>query len=267
MLSLIALISAGCSKPQEADIIDIDVATPNITAAIPSTTPEATPAVTEGMPQATPEATPAQNKPTPTPKYTAADLDGTDDATPKPKLTYEQSKALNPDVIGWINVPNTIVDYPIVHGTDNDYYLTHAVDKTDFKSGAIFFDARCSTSGKHLIIYGHNMKNGTMFAGLYAYNTKSFYEKNRTFTVKFGDQTATYKVFSVYTTDVKKQQYSKVQFESDEAFVAYMQNIAKLSKYPSDVTITPQSQVITLSTCNRTDYSDGRYVVHAVKVD
>lgn len=265
-LLFLTLIAAGCSKTQESDIIDINVATPNITNAIPVATAGATPGTAAEATPLPAEPTPDLAGPTPTHRYTEADLDGTDDATPVPKLSYEESKALNQDVIGWINVPNTQVDYPVVKGTDNDYYLTHGVDKSDSKSGAIFVDARCSLSGKHIILYGHNMKNGTMFASLYAYNTKSFYENNRTFTVKIGDTTHTYKVFSVYTTDVKKQTYTGVEFANDVSYVAYMQSLAKLSKYPVDVEITADSNVVTLSTCNRTDYSDGRYVIHAIEV-
>ena len=175
---------------------------------------------------------------------------------------------MNSDVVGWIDVPGTNVQYPIVHGTDNDYYLTHSVEKTASKSGAIFLDARSRVNAKYSVLFGHNMKNGTMFHGLYEYTKSDFYKNHREFKITWGDKTYTYKVFAVYSVDLKaaKYFYRDSDFESDAQFAHTVNELAKNSKYDVDTTIQEGDKVITLSTCNRTDYSNGRFVIQAVQV-
>lgn len=269
---LVSILSFGCAKAPASNpgFIDIDVDAPQNTPSatgndiiLPAATPDASSAL---GPERTIEVDPNAT-PTPTPKYHAAELDGTDDATPIPKRTYAEYRTLNSDVVGWIKIDDTEVDEPIVHGTDNEYYLTHSVEKTASKSGTVFLDSRVNVGSKHMILFGHNMKNGSMFNGLNNYSQSSFYKNHRTFTVKWGDTETTYKVFAVYTVDLKKARYMGTQFADENTFSTYMNELAALSKYDVDTTIKGTDHVLTLSTCNRTDYSNGRFVVHAVKVE
>lgn len=197
-------------------------------------------------------------------------LDGTDDdnATPEPKRTYEEYLKLNSDVIGWIKIADTSVDYPVVHSHDNKDYLVQTATKSPSKSGAIFLDYRSKTSGKHLILYGHNMsKSKTMFAQITSYAQRSFYDNHRTFEMTLGETKYTYKVFAVYSVDVNDAQYTAVDFESDDQFLYYMNTVlADLSIFPVDTQVGSNDQVLTLSTCSHTDYANGRFVVHAVRV-
>jgi sortase B len=266
VLAFLLTSFTACAGPSPSDVVEIDWDKPTDPA-------QMTPGSTATSPDPSIGATPGSSaEPTPTPEISLEELDGTDDATPAPKRTYEEYKAINDEVIGWIKISNTKVDYPVVHGGDNEYYLTHSVEKTSSKSGAIFLDYRVSESSKHLILYGHNMRiSGTMFADVNNYSNSDFYKNNRTFKVTFGSTEYTYKIFSVYNTDVKDAKNAKfmvVDFPSDEAFADYMNNtLSALSKYPADVTVEPGDQVLTLSTCNHTNYEDGRFVVHAVRVD
>ena len=108
-----------------------------------------------------------------------------------------------------------------------------------------------------------------MFAQVTNYSNRSFYDANRTFEVTFGDTTYTYKVFSVYSVDVNDADYMAVDenFPSDASFAKYMnETIAGQSIFPVDTTIGEDDHVITLSTCTHTNYANGRFVVHAVRV-
>lgn len=257
-LLLCLVLAAGCAPEQgSADYVDIDVTN------APGASDSGNPAIpgTSANPSIDPNAAP-----TPTPKYKPEDLDGTDETTPKPKLTYEQYQELNSDVVGWISIKDTKIDYPIAQGPDNEYYLSHSVEKEASKSGTVFLDARVNVGAKHMILFGHNMRNGTQFNGLNQYSQASFYENHREFSVTFGDTKYTYKVFAVYTVDKDAARYMGTQFADDETFATYMNELAELSKFDVDTTIKGDDHVITLSTCNRTDYSNGRFVVHAVQI-
>ena len=83
---------------------------------------------------------------------------------------------VNSDVIGWIAIPGTEISYPLMQGTDNDYYLTHTWNQNSSAVGAIFMDCRCSAdfSGFNTIVYGHRMNNGSMFAALKHYKKQDF---------------------------------------------------------------------------------------------
>lgn len=257
----------GCSGGTGA-VVDVPAPTP--AGALPG------PGGNTSTPDLALPGTSPQGSPTPevTHHYDPNELDGTEDPakTPVPDYTYEQAKNLNSDVIGWISVPNTKVNYPVVQTGNNEYYLTRAVDKTDSKGGAIFLDYRCKTEGKHLILFGHNMRqSGTMFAGINNYSESSFYKNNREFTITFGSTKHTYRVFSVYTMDASAAQEKRVHavdenFPDHDSFATHMNDLAKLSKYTPDITVGPEDVVVTLITCNRSDYQNGRFFVHAVKV-
>lgn len=199
------------------------------------------------------------------------ELDGTDEIVEAEKHTYDEYRNLNSDVIGWITISDTNVDYPVVKSHDNIDYLTQNVLKEASKAGAIFMDYRCSANDRHIIIYGHNMsKSKIMFAQMTNYSNRSFYDAHRTFELTLGDKKYTYKVFAVYSVDLKDAMYTAVDREiaTDELFVDYMNNtLASLSIFPVDTTISASDHVVTLSTCSHTNYSNGRFVVHAVRVD
>ena len=95
-------------------------------------------------------------------------------------LTMDMDKlqSINPDVVGWIMIPDTEISYPLLQSKDNDYYLKHAWDNQENSCGSIFYDYRSSPSDWNAVIYGHNMKNGSMFANLHNYSDVNFQKDN-----------------------------------------------------------------------------------------
>ncbi len=267
ILPLIALLllAAACDG---GGGYDVDINLPDKTQA-----PDGTGNQTDNSQQTTPGATPIPQSGNVDPSNTINpnDLDGTDIVDEGAKLSYDEYRNANSDVVGWIKISNTNVDYPVVKSQDNIDYLTQNALKEASKAGAIFMDYRCSSGDSHVIIYGHNMsKSKIMFAQMTNYANRSFYDANRTFKLTFGDTAYTYKVFSVYSVDVQEADYMAVDenFPSDEAFVNYMNNtIAAQSIFPVDTTIKADDHVVTLSTCTHTNYANGRFVVHAVRVN
>jgi sortase B len=266
MIFLLVLLTAFASACNPGGGIDVDIDVPDRTDA-PSTQTQA-PQGTEPSASATP--IPQSENVDPSNTIDPNELDGTDEVADEEKLSYDEYRAINSDVIGWITIDNTNVDYPVVRSHDNIDYLTQNAKKEASKAGAIFMDYRCSANDSHVIIYGHNMsKSKIMFAQVTNYSNRSFYDANRTFEVTFGDKTYTYKVFSVYSVDVNDADYMAVDenFPSGASFVDYMNNtLAKLSIFPVDTTIGEDDHVLTLSTCTHTNYANGRFVVHAVRV-
>ena len=174
----------------------------------------------------------------------------------------------NPDVYAWITVGQTAVDYPILqHSTDNSYYLNHTIDGEEKPEGAIYTENYNTKTFEdpNTVIYGHDMKNGTMFAQLLKYKEQDFFEK--------------YPYFSIYTPDGKESKYQifvagvvedtavnyQFAFQSDEEFLNYIETVKGTSLYTPNVEIDAASQIVTLSTCTNVA-DEERFVVQAVKV-
>lgn len=270
-LAALLLPAAACDSQ---DGYDVDIDVPGRTQSPDGTngqtdSPQETIPGTDS-PDVTATPIPLSNNVDPSNTIDPNELDGTDIVDEEEKLSYAEYRAINSDVVGWIKIGNTNVDYPVVKSRDNIDYLTQNAKKEASKAGAIFMDYRCGVNDSHVIIYGHNMsKSKIMFAQMTNYANRSFYDANRTFELTFGDKTYTYKVFSVYSVDVSDADYMAVDEDipSDEAFVNYMNStIAAQSIFPVDVTIQAGDHVVTLSTCTHTNYANGRFVVHAVRV-
>ena len=181
---------------------------------------------------------------------------------------YQRYKAINSDVIGWISVPNTRIEYPVVIAADNDYYLNRNVEKERSKSGAVFMDYRNADAKnqRHIVLYGHNMNNGTMFNGLNDYKKKDFFDNNRKIYLYWNETPVEYEVFAAYNVDVDID-FIKVEFSSDEDFLDTMSSLKSMSKFTinPDITILPTDQIITLTTCTY-EYDNQRFVVQARRV-
>ncbi|MBO4972197.1 MAG: class B sortase [Clostridia bacterium] len=177
----------------------------------------------------------------------------------------ESLRSQNKHTVGYISISGTGINYPILQCEDNDYYLNHGFDNTNMKGGSIFYDFRCSptpSENKNLIVYGHNMSNGTMFQQLENYTLNEDLFKNGTITVYAFDAIYTYEIFSVYYTDAYSD-YLKISFRGNFDFEEWAKQRAELSMFKKDVKIEGTGSVISLSTCiNAT--SDGRIAVHGI---
>jgi sortase B len=146
---------------------------------------------------------------------------------------------------------------------DNVFYLERDINKNPNAAGAIFMDYRNNASGsdRHTILYGHNMKDGAMFAELLRYESRWNFE-NRSivqFDGLYGD--AKWEIFSVYTTEAKVD-YLQTDFPTDDAYLSFLETIQAKSLHPKDATLTIDDRILTLSTCSYA-YHDARFVVHA----
>lgn len=183
--------------------------------------------------------------------------------TPSLSINYDDLKAQNPDYIGWINIPGMKISYPVVQTTNNSYYLRRSFDGTDATAGTIFEDAYCVNGiyQKNMILYGHNMRNGSMFGTLKKYKTTSFFNSHRYIEFYVKNEVFLYKIFAVreVPADINSLNYQVDDFEFED----YIAN-AKTKAYQfAEPEIT--GQILTLSTCVG-DYSR-RLLINAVKIN
>lgn len=188
----------------------------------------------------------------------------TDSNNEEYKIDFAKLKQKNSDAIAWIKVNGTDIDFPVVKGTDNSYYLTHNFDKEKNKAGWIFADYRNKFDGtdKNIIIYGHNMKNGSMFASLKDVIKEEWYnnENNKYIALITENENCKYQVFSVYQTETEEY-YLQTNISNFKEFV---KKIKGRSKKNFNVDIKETDSILTLSTC--ADNTKYRVVLHAVKV-
>ncbi|WP_407269433.1 class B sortase [Radiobacillus sp. PE A8.2] len=182
------------------------------------------------------------------------------------KDKFKELLRINDDIIGWITIPNTTIDYPVVQGTDNDFYLKHNVRKQENKAGSIFLDFRNKTNelSKNTIIYGHYMKNKTMFYDLVKYKDQQFYNDNRIIHFSTLQEDMEWEIFSVYETDISFN-YIKESFASRDEFARFLDTINNKSMYPNDTTVSIDHNILTLSTCSYI-FDNARLVVHAKRI-
>jgi sortase B len=180
---------------------------------------------------------------------------------------HNQLLAINSDGIGYLYIPSINVRLPMVQSEDNEFYLTHTFDKTTNSSGCLFEDYRITggLSASNVIIYGHNMKNGSMFGLLSRYNSEDFYftEGHDTFLIYTENVVRQYRIFSAYICDPLSDTYT-FNFSSLSGLAAYAQKMKALSMYDTGVSVDDPSQIVTLSTCT----SDGsrRFIIQGVFV-
>lgn len=174
------------------------------------------------------------------------------------KVNFEKLKATNSDTVAWIKVNGIDVEYPVVKYTDNDFYLSHSFDKTSNGAGWIFADYRNKIDGtdKNIIVYGHNRRNGSMFATLKNILNKSWYENEENRKIIFVTEQGQfeYQVFTVY--QIEEENYdTTVSFSTDKQFITYIENAKKRSVYDFNVDVKSNDSILTLSTCA----NDNRY--------
>lgn len=186
---------------------------------------------------------------------------GKTEKLPDFSLDFNQMREMNKDMKGWIYIPGTKVSYPLLQGKDNQEYLHKTYDKKSSIFGSIFIDFRCDANlgDSHAIIYGHNMKNGSMFGGLKQYNKEAFYKKHKYIYVFQQEQVLKYEVVSAYKTGVTSDTY-QLEFEGNKRYKDYLDMILANSFYQTGEGLSVKDKIITLSTCTGED--DFRFVVH-----
>lgn len=183
-------------------------------------------------------------------------------------VDFDKLKAINKDVCGWLYmeaIPE--INYPIVQGSDNDYYLHRTYEKNDNFAGSIFIDcdSNADFNNCNTIIYGHNMKNGSMFGQLKKYKEKETYDKSKYIWILTPEEAYKYEVFSAYTTPIKSETYTLIKGPGEEQkkFAEKMLALSELDT--GEHTFDIKDKIITLSTC--TGNESTRYVVQAVQTE
>lgn len=213
----------------------------------PSTTPiTASPpssaAAAEPAPELSPETQQGQSEPEP--------------------VNFTLLKERNSDIVGWLKVPNTIIDYPVVQADNNDYYLGRSFERKKSAAGAIFMDYRneVQTLSGNIVLYGHRMRDGTMFKALVNYLDRDFFFENRTITFDTLEAPQQWEAISVYETDTSYN-YIQTTFEDKKEYVDFLKGIQKKSRIRTDTALSDEDVILTLSTCSYS-YDDARLVVH-----
>lgn len=176
--------------------------------------------------------------------------------------------AVNSDYIGWLDIPETSISYPVVKSHDNVEYLTQSFEGNKRSSGAIFVDANIHDikKTKNLVIHGHNMKSGSMFAMLPSYKNISYYNKHPFIYLYTPDETMVYQVISAYALkhDTNEEVAYQGTFSSDEEYQIFVDGLLDRSLIETGITDNIYDrQILTLSTC--VNHSTSRFIVHAVR--
>lgn len=186
-----------------------------------------------------------------------------EEVSPFPEVDFDALKVINEDVVGWIFIPDTRVNYPILQGDDNDQYLYHLLTGEYNSSGSIFLDANVSEdfSGQNSIIYGHNMKNKSMFADIVEYKKQDFFDTHPTAMLMTPEKNYFVHLFSGYVTDSWGDAWIKTF--TDEELDSWLTNTKEKSRFTSSVMPTVQDKILTFSTCTY-DTHDARFVLHGI---
>jgi len=165
-------------------------------------------------------------------------------------IDLDALKEENEDVIGWIHIPDTEINYPLLHWTDNEFYLTHTWTQASNPSGAIFMDCQNDPdfSGFNTIIYGHNMNNGQMFAPLHQYRRPDYRESHPYVYIVNEDGVLRYDVFASQLVKTDSIIYG-LGIESDQSKEIFIRFATDYAIYETEIKPSVDDRILTLSTC------------------
>lgn len=256
---LIVAISLYLSHIQENKRVHESIADFTEPTGIPAT---AFPSATSEPPESTPDVELLVNTPTPQPTE-----------TPVPAITnpYLDGYLANEDMVGWLVIPGTNINYPVMWTPeDENYYLYRDFDKRDNKNGSLILDTDSCLNPltTNLIIHGHNMKSGEMFGNLTDYEKKDYYLEHPQIILYTKECQRNYEIIAVFRSQVYKKSdnvfkyYKFFQADTENEFHDFYENIKELSLYDTGVNATFGDRFITLSTCVY-HVTNGRFVVVA----
>lgn len=178
---------------------------------------------------------------------------------PPPDLAAIQAKL--PNIQAWIRGEGAGIDYPVVQGENNDYYLEHLPNSTRNKMGSIFLDYRNAAdfSDQNSLIYGHHIKQGALFGALDKYKSQGFYNAHPTMLLYTPEQNYTVELIAGYVADASKENLP-LSFADEEAFKRYIKEIQRRSLFTSTVEISAEDRLLSLCTCSY-ELSDGRFIL------
>ncbi len=180
-------------------------------------------------------------------------------------------KEQNSDTYGWIYIEGTNINYPVMRGTDNSYYLTHSIKKEYLAVGTVFADYQCAESIKdnyNTVFYGHNVVTtvaaSSMFHDVEKFLDETFFNETLIYVYTL-DGIFVYKPFSIYST-ISDYEYFKASFADEEEFLSYAEDYKENSRLSSDIEVVEDDRILTLSTCTNGP-KNARYALHAILVE
>lgn len=182
------------------------------------------------------------------------------------EIDWDYLHALNPDIVAWVRFPVMDLSYPIVQGKDNSQYLHTTIEGTSAYAGAIFMDAVCNRdfSDDNTIIYGHNMRNLSMFGKLkLLYRDEATRKDNPYFWIYTEDARYTYSIFAIGNARIADKSFSFVS-GSDAEKQAYLDFCMDASQFAYDIKATVNDSIVTLSTCTANSSDTYRFQVHGI---
>ncbi len=184
------------------------------------------------------------------------------------KVDFDGLKAANHDYLGWLYVPGAEISYPVVQGSDNDYYLHHTFEKESNFAGCLFIDCEDSKdfSNYNTFIYGHAMKNGTMFGNLKKFRKdKSIIDADPYIYMYFSDGIYRYKIYSFYIDKPDSEMYNSC--DNLKQYRQYLRLALDKSLFNLESEVSEESNSLTLVTCSGAGSNKKRFFVHAMLVD
>lgn len=189
-----------------------------------------------------------------------------DDSKPgEVRSGFDELLKQNDRVVGWLTMEDTQIDYPILHSRDNIEFLTENYNGDESRAGSIFLDFRNDITATDLntVIYGHRMKDGSMFQHLTKFLEEDFFREHLTFDYDTLYDSYEAEVFSVYNT-LTDFNYIQTDFSSEEEYEELLMKMQEKSRFKTEVDVSKADKIITLSTCDyELDQNEGRLVLHA----
>jgi sortase B len=171
-------------------------------------------------------------------------------------INWDALKAINPDIVGWVMIPGTVINYPIVQAADNDFYLTHLFDRSPSDAGAVFLDSESAPdiTGNNNIVYGHNLLDGSMFASLKSYQDKEFFDAHRTILLATPEQRLRLRVDAVLVCDADDK-IRRFEFASPEDYRSYVEMLLGYAVQSELGTGEVPEKLYCFVTCTATNYT------------
>ena len=197
-----------------------------------------------------------------------ADMEDKPEEEMLPVLDWAKLESMNRDFIGWLYIPDTTIQYPIVSSEDDEHYLAYTFDGTKNSCGSIFMDKsnKPDFTSDNTVLHGHNMKNGTMFGSLRKFEKKEYWEEHPYIWIIRENIAMKYEIFAVCITEAASDVYT-LEFGEEKNFQNYIADrINGDAIFATGVNVTTNDRILTLSTCT-SDTETGRRVVQAKLVD
>lgn len=178
-----------------------------------------------------------------------------------PEVDFAALRAVNPEVVAWLICEGTQLNYPVVQGSDNAYYLKHLFDGTWNSAGCLFVDCGNIPGflDQNMVVYGHNMKNKSMFSILTEYKSQEFYDAHPRMLLLTPEQNFRIELFAGYVAGTQDNAW-QLSFASEKEFCDWIETVREKSLFQSDVEVEVSDRLITLSTCSY-EFDDARYIL------